>query len=348
MSSVQTFTPTSKCKICEKTFPSRLEYDRHLENHPRKVPCKPCNKLFRDQYFLDEHYRGSPNHPNCPRCANRGFFNKRTLRDHWLVEHPEIRCSCGAKMYKDQLAGHLFASSHHPVCRACKMGFDKEEDYEQHLVEDHADSRCESCERGFETHEALTEHWASSPAHTRCDLCELGFPNDFVLKEHLDSEHADSTCDQCLRAFKSKEELVEHWKVSVDHPNCDICRRGFANNTALQEHTATEHLPFNHPVWRPLSPPSTAGSDTPSLWEVDPARAFLSTNESTRALSNPNTNAPSMHCRICHRPACKELTMTCCGHFFCYQCILNEVEQRGRCAACNIALLPFALFKADF
>ncbi|KAI9061476.1 hypothetical protein FKP32DRAFT_1759607 [Trametes sanguinea] len=91
---------------------------------------------------------------------------------------------------------------------------------------------------------------------------------------------------------------------------------------------------------------------------AEPQVAFEGSQEPTPALANDNgaacgklTQAAkqgactqeskplSWHCRSCLRDACVEPMATVCGHIFCLQCIIKELEVNSACPACNKVFL---------
>ncbi|KAF9493037.1 hypothetical protein BDN71DRAFT_1591294 [Pleurotus eryngii] len=50
--------------------------------------------------------------------------------------------------------------------------------------------------------------------------------------------------------------------------------------------------------------------------------------------SAPQNMEPRLHCRICNRNPCVDMTATMCGHIFCYGCITDCVMKTSRCPTC--------------
>ncbi|KAF8546208.1 hypothetical protein OG21DRAFT_1210476 [Imleria badia] len=54
-----------------------------------------------------------------------------------------------------------------------------------------------------------------------------------------------------------------------------------------------------------------------------------------------------LHCRICRRDPCEDMTATICGHVFCKRCITQAVVAKSECPVCKSATLLYCLFKLD-
>jgi len=57
--------------------------------------------------------------------------------------------------------------------------------------------------------------------------------------------------------------------------------------------------------------------------------------------------SPRMHCRICLKATCDDLTATMCGHIFCNKCITQAVMSQSKCPVCATPTLLYCLFRID-
>jgi len=64
-------------------------------------------------------------------------------------------------------------------------------------------------------------------------------------------------------------------------------------------------------------------------------------------VSNDTVPRPSLHCRLCLKDCCDDLTATMCGHIFCNSCITQSVIARPRCPVCEAPTLLYCLFRID-
>ncbi|KAI0820217.1 hypothetical protein BC628DRAFT_924739 [Trametes gibbosa] len=99
--------------------------------------------------------------------------------------------------------------------------------------------------------------------------------------------------------------------------------------TALDLSRGTSPVPRQHPSGSPPEYPGPPASPPPPLTVQADAR------------TSPNRHAKpsSWRCRSCTRPECSEPVATVCGHIFCRECFLRELETRGACAACGTLFL---------
>ncbi|KAI9460786.1 hypothetical protein HD554DRAFT_2132277 [Boletus coccyginus] len=70
---------------------------------------------------------------------------------------------------------------------------------------------------------------------------------------------------------------------------------------------------------------------------------------STEDAAAPRTGSVTyrLHCRICLRDPCEDMTATICGHLFCKRCITQAVVAKSECPVCKSATLLYCLFKLD-
>ena len=61
------------------------------------------------------------------------------------------------------------------------------------------------------------------------------------------------------------------------------------------------------------------------------ARVPTSTEDATAARTAGSVTSYRLHCRICLRDPCEDMTATICGHLFCKRC----VDARVRCCVCE-------------
>ncbi|KAF8838954.1 hypothetical protein BDN67DRAFT_825710 [Paxillus ammoniavirescens] len=78
-----------------------------------------------------------------------------------------------------------------------------------------------------------------------------------------------------------------------------------------------------------------------------PCDSRLDTTTTTAAGPSTSTITQRLHCRICRRDPCEEMTATICGHIFCKRCITQAVVAKSECPVCKSATLLYCLFKLD-
>ncbi|KIJ14570.1 hypothetical protein PAXINDRAFT_100049 [Paxillus involutus ATCC 200175] len=87
-----------------------------------------------------------------------------------------------------------------------------------------------------------------------------------------------------------------------------------------------------------------------SLGSLEPGPAFHQDVTLITNVAGPSTSTATtqrLHCRICLRDPCEEMTATICGHIFCKRCITQAVVAKSECPACKSATLLYCLFKLD-
>ncbi|KIJ05423.1 hypothetical protein PAXINDRAFT_103795 [Paxillus involutus ATCC 200175] len=86
-----------------------------------------------------------------------------------------------------------------------------------------------------------------------------------------------------------------------------------------------------------------------SLGSLEPGPASHQDVTLTAKVAGPSTSTSTqrLHCRICLRDPCEEMTATICGHIFCKRCITQAVVAESECPVCKSATLLYCLFKLD-
>jgi hypothetical protein len=98
------------------------------------------------------------------------------------------------------------------------------------------------------------------------------------------------------------------------------------------------------------------------------APVLIATEDATAARTGTGSVTFRLHCRICLRDPCEDMTATICGHLFCKRCvdaliarccvcerrlfvfrrcITQAVVAKSECPVCEGATLLYCLFKLD-
>ncbi|EIW77035.1 hypothetical protein CONPUDRAFT_146147 [Coniophora puteana RWD-64-598 SS2] len=103
------------------------------------------------------------------------------------------------------------------------------------------------------------------------------------------------------------------------------------------------HLAFDRPLMRP---PGVVDDRTE---ECSVSQCACESESVSVAETAPPAAGSrlSVHCRMCGRDPCEEVTATMCGHLFCKQCITEEVIAHSACPVCKHAVLLYCLFPID-
>ncbi|KAF8833556.1 hypothetical protein BDN67DRAFT_1072912 [Paxillus ammoniavirescens] len=96
-------------------------------------------------------------------------------------------------------------------------------------------------------------------------------------------------------------------------------------------------------------PGSVQLSSYSPLGPLEPGPASHQDITLTANVAGPSTSTTTqrLHCRICLRDPCEEMTATICGHIFCKRCITQAVVAKSECPVCKSAILLYCLFRLD-
>jgi len=171
----------------------------------------------------------------CPLC-DLEYANQRTLRKHFLKNHPEQNWNAFKKKRKNKLKVGRFK------CPICDRRFFKLSKYKVHFEATHSDENyvppladakfsCANCSKVFETKEEKQEHIRSSPNHKKnnstprkkerhpCELCGKEVETR-LMKSHLRAYHTTIKCS-CGESFSELSLFYEHkndqFNVTSEH-----------------------------------------------------------------------------------------------------------------------------------
>ncbi|KAJ4471267.1 hypothetical protein C8J55DRAFT_435215 [Lentinula edodes] len=132
------------CHPCNRSFALQSSLDEHYRGSQAHPICPKCGKGFQNRRIFDEvgqrndvfqHYLQSPSHPTCRQCRvsfvdGRAFEQVRSQISfpHCLRLHDLSRCTQCEQQYETvaELRQHYLTSNRHPICSACKIGFETE------------------------------------------------------------------------------------------------------------------------------------------------------------------------------------------------------------------------------
>ena len=164
------------CPSCGKSFPTRLNLDRHIKSKHQRVKdhqCPDCGKSFVDSTRLKEHRWIHTNHKPYP-CAqcDKSFRHKSHLKHHQAKEHgtsKPFECdSCHKSFcYRYELVNHN-ASHQQSSKKRNKVVLDMRH-----------------CHEGTDLDQQLTQ------VVFACELCQDHFSSMDMLKEHTLAMHHD-------------------------------------------------------------------------------------------------------------------------------------------------------------
>jgi zinc finger protein 423 len=84
------------------------------------------------------------------------------------------------------------------VCRECDDSFTKNDDLQNHLLENHVCFKCTLCNESLESIMSLKLHFASRHSHKRCSACHEDFGSDRDFKNHVHAKHNSTDLIRCI------------------------------------------------------------------------------------------------------------------------------------------------------
>ncbi|KAH9523487.1 hypothetical protein Btru_040139 [Bulinus truncatus] len=222
-----------KCEHCEKCFPNRRRYRRHVKSHTGDKPfkCDVCQKMFSSEYNLKSHkiVHNEVKPFRCDMC-NKTFAKFSSIKEHQVIH-------CGEKTF---------------MCDLCGKAFLKKNYLNQHrLIHTGLKSYvCEFCSKSFYKISHLKRHFM---VHTGekpypCDVCNKFFSSRSSLKEHQWGAHNMTDTKNSIlqsRVLAKHSVLLESGVKAYD---CKICNKRFSKSYGLKRHLLihTGQKPFQY------------------------------------------------------------------------------------------------------
>ena len=132
------------CPICNKTFPSVAQLEKHQKFHVQKCfTCKECHEIFDKKWLYDQHLADKHGHQLeksvCPEC-NKEFSQRNLLLAHIQAHHKK----------KSEFK-----------CFVCNLNFNKKHNLVTHLNSWHPNEKfpyCPVCMEIFSDKKAMDNH----------------------------------------------------------------------------------------------------------------------------------------------------------------------------------------------
>ncbi len=195
------------CRLCKKSFLSKLNLIVHVNAVHHKLSCTLCGKTFASRTQLNDHITSVHDKQkpfSCTLCE-KSFARKTNLTQHTGgVHNNSINCTLCSKFFcsKQALAEHIDVI-HHKLKRFS----------------------CTLCDKSFAYDGTLSKHIKA--VHNKAFSCKLSgktFEEKYILTKHIDAVH--------------------HKKKPIP---CKLCDTTFSSGTHLQEHIISVHdnlIPF--------------------------------------------------------------------------------------------------------
>ncbi|KAF8553374.1 hypothetical protein OG21DRAFT_1260048 [Imleria badia] len=260
------------CELCKKEFKGHAGLQAHTSaKHPAGAECVICRFICPSTAALEEHVDTVH---SCTVCQDGILRDARTLSDHMTEHsHPILCKKCGTRYRTEEERGLHFSATDndHPVCVACRLGFEDDDALRTHMNLAHPASpklNPKSSASRFSTEPAVEAHAAPIyPRSFRCDVCHEACLSEMELdvhvvtvhscpichdgiymdmrelEEHLEQHRSPYACHSCGLAYAEEDQLLEHYKDSSSdiHPHCEKCHLGFENNDTYADHNNEVH-----------------------------------------------------------------------------------------------------------
>ena len=227
--------PKETCDICEETFSSKFNFQRHLvEMH--NVFLQANNGPV-DGTEEEENYKFTCNY------CQKDFKYERNVVAHIEKVHygrDECECNiCGLKFTRGyNLKSHL-AEQHSVLNVGLSLHRESPRVYS-----------CAICAKEFLRKNNLTQHEKvhkeQKEIHS-CDICKQTFTYKSTLTRHKRTKHGDEaefSCSVCEQNFDSLWNLSEHFKTHSESRqmfDCTLCDRSYLSQWNLKRHYKLKH-----------------------------------------------------------------------------------------------------------
>jgi len=246
------------CEICNGTFMTRVDLNRHTIIHTDERPyiCETCSKRFLRASNLRRHalIHVVESQFVCEICSS-AFPNGKRLRRHKLFHfgaRPYVCkiCSKGFAKISHLRAHVILHSGLKPfVCGTCNKSFSQKSHLHVHerIHSGEKPFACETCGKGFNRTSNLRKH---ERIHVRKSLLLPRTSNDFELQEATLCKIDDSIeknvrtydrtfiCEICTKGFTTASYLRAHERIHRGDIEfvCRTCNKIFTKASDLRRH----------------------------------------------------------------------------------------------------------------
>lgn len=158
------------CNQCNASLPNFELFRLHLKNHLEEN----YSTRGSEQFDMNNTFYQSQKKFICQQCRDVVFDNRFEYDQHVEKHFTEF------------------------LCRECDDSFTKNEDLQNHLIENHVCFKCTLCSESLESIMSLKLHFASRHSHKRCSACREDFGSDRDFKNHIHSKHNSSDLIRCI------------------------------------------------------------------------------------------------------------------------------------------------------
>ena len=245
--------PISKCKICDKFFHPRDNYQEGTTHDPlcdicfkiiTVYKCDICDKTFARVQHLQKHRkihdRGLMKKLICQIC-DRSFNENRkdVFREHLRVH---------------ERRNELWNNKNHQ-CKFCNKEFFRISHLKNHTKKEHQNElqktkslKCDICEKLFSGPAGLWTHkrYIHEKESSKCDICKEVFSFPGSLDRHRKKVHEGKKiqkCKICRKEFSSAVKLIVHILSvhKMQSYTCKLCELVYTELTDLKKHKRNAH-----------------------------------------------------------------------------------------------------------
>ncbi|KAI8508758.1 hypothetical protein Bbelb_138570 [Branchiostoma belcheri] len=257
--------PVFRCTLCNKSFPRKQSWNRHMKLHVgnRKYKCELCSYSAKAKRTLEQHmavHKLKPSNPIelmkfiSPKQGTAEADQLQTSPANIVdvveengtsAKHYHFQCQVCQFVSTSSLkfSGHMHLYHEREQwkfqvqCNFCKSTSKTEDDMKQHLFKSHG-IRQKPLDRFM-----LAQEVMSDPEQFSCTLCNFVTKMKAKFEAHLLVHYTAKMyqCKKCHKYFKTPQELSEHlatMHVDTRH-NCDKCSYGTNLVSALKAHMLT-------------------------------------------------------------------------------------------------------------
>ena len=247
-----------KCKICERSYSTKNDFDTHNQRHAgKKFTCDFCNRNFATKQYLADHISTAhlTKDLKCQFCKEDKYFSAvKALRLHQISSHfvalsdrkKIYSCSmfCGYKTTSRQSfeVHELNAKKMKFKCITCLQMFSCIKLLSEHMkAEKNMLVKCKVCNGSFKN---IRYHMTKHHPRTRaCDFCDFKTSNAHAFSLHcmqcatqVKLRSKGHLCKECDLYFYSVGSLDIHHSVKHGTIFCSICPARFNQKRAHTKH----------------------------------------------------------------------------------------------------------------
>lgn len=357
------------CTYCYSRFVDGASLENHLAERD-SFSCTVCNVQFCSDDLLHDHLE---THPKCRKCE-ASFADETELYRHTEVGHPVVVCwDCGGAVVSQESLDLHYASEH-PSCTICGSVMERSDMLPKHLENEHgiaqaanSDTRSSSVTTCGSIGSRISDHnnicsnsQGSTPSFTSLltqassdegyittsstlsvssdGMAHSGADNSATRMQSFCDDKGSPTPSRSSRDLSPSHGYAEsNPSFSIEYVRAEDNHVQVLNGDARSSPSSSTRSPGEL---------SSSASSLNSESIVDPRESVLESKKEYKLSAGQLSGREfRLHCRICSRDPCEDMTATICGHLFCKRCITQAVVAKSECPVCKSATLLYCLFR---